>query len=187
MHFGESPGLAHGTPDSGSHSAPVCCVIQGPLLFLSGLQFPHLRTGLALGWWELGDMAYLMGFQSLCSSTLPRHQCTWCVYGGQWGAGGCAGLSDLTSRSILPFQCPPCVHGTQESNVSEERVCWVGQEAAGSGHCLEVGWATSWFRTRGSLCTFTLSARPSPRAGLDPHPPAHQARASWKEVSCSVI
>lgn len=91
------------------------------------------------------------------------------------GAG--PGLADLTSRPILPFQCPPCVHGARESNVSEERVCWVGWTGPGSGRGLEVGLAASWFRTRGSLCTFTLSACPPPRAGLDPHPQSHRARA----------
>ena len=28
-------------------------------------------------------------------------------------------LSELTSWPILSLQCPPCVHGTRESNVSE--------------------------------------------------------------------
>lgn len=43
-HHGESPGLGHGTPDYRPHSALTCCVTQSPLLFLSGLQFPHLRN-----------------------------------------------------------------------------------------------------------------------------------------------
>lgn len=39
VRLGESPGLAHGTPDLGV-SLTQYAVIQGPLLFLTGLQFP---------------------------------------------------------------------------------------------------------------------------------------------------
>lgn len=100
-HHGESPGLGRGTLDYGLHSALTCCVIQRPLLFLSGLQFPHLRNGLVLGGWELKAEACLIGFVSSCSLRLhPGH--TWrsvqlvCVCGGM-GGGVAPELIALTS------------------------------------------------------------------------------------------
>lgn len=49
-------------------------------------------------------------------------------------------LSELTSWSVLPFQCPPCVHGARESNVSEQKMCSMGWALAGSERGLEVYW-----------------------------------------------
>lgn len=51
------------------------------------------------------------------------------------------GPTELTCWPVLPFQCPPCVHGAQESNVSGLRVCRVRRVGAGGG--LEVGLAAS--------------------------------------------
>lgn len=55
--------------------------------------------------------------------TPPRTHVMFCVLGVCRGGNGVEragpGLSELTSRPVLPFQCPPCVPGAQESNVSE--------------------------------------------------------------------
>lgn len=113
---GESPGLGRGTLDYGLHSALTCCVIHSPLLFLSGLQFPHLRNGLVLGGWELKDEAYWIGFVSSCSLRLhPGHMCCSvqlvCVRGGM-GGEGCsrAHRTDLPACSSLSVStlCPWC-------------------------------------------------------------------------------
>ena len=67
---------------------PTCCVTQGPLLFLSGLQFPHLRNGLALGWWELrGELDRISIFMLLNSTQTPVMFLV-CV----WGPVGWRGL-----------------------------------------------------------------------------------------------
>lgn len=41
-----------------------------------------------------------------------------CMWGHGVGRAG-PGLSELTAWPVLPLQCPPCVHGARESNVSE--------------------------------------------------------------------
>lgn len=119
-------------------------------------------------------MAYLKGFDLYAPQLHPDTCVLVCV----WGPVGCRRLaprlSDLASRSILPFQCPilcPWCPGEQR----EWRECAVWAEEAGSGRCLEVGLAVL-IQDKGSLCTSHFLPTHPPELP-DPHPQSHQARA----------
>lgn len=72
-------------------------------------------------------------------------------------------LSDLASRSILPFQCPPCVHGARESNVSGESV--LGGAGGGWEWALPRGWLGSvLIQDKGVFVHFHTFCPPIPQS-----------------------